>query len=366
MDKEKCGRYIREKREALGLTREDLAEKLNVSAYDVDCWEAGFFPSAEFLLPLSDALQIDVEELLSGEDLAEKTSAAPVSPSSVSEPSFHAPSEVKRSWGSKTVSAVSSDSERSSASEAISAASPDSERPSVSETTSAASPDSECPSASEAISDASPDSECPSAPELSAPPVSPSPPLSEVPSVFSPPVSPSSAPPAEKSYYEELREKMNDTDWENVEVPQSGENGFSRGERRFGKILCICFIVVVLIIQLTRLFGYLNRDRELTLENYREYIEISVYATDGAASGGAFVSNPDEYAVRITAKEDIGEFSVAIEVTFSNILYGEIVRTVNIGGESLSEGNTAEETLSFDTVVMKTVHKVISVEGKLP
>ncbi len=350
MDKEKCGWYIREKREALGLTREDLAKKLNVSAYDVDCWEAGFFPSAEFLLPLSDALQIDVEELLSGEDLAEKTSAAPVSPSSVSEPSFHAPSEVKRSWGSKTVSAVSSDSERSSASE----------------TTSDASPDSERPSASEAISDASPDSECPSAPELSAPPVSPSPPLSEVPSVFSPPVSPSSASPAEKSYYEELREKMNDTDWENVEVPPSGENGFSHGERRFGKILCICFIVVVLIIQLTRLFGYLNRDRELTLENYREYIEISVYATDGAASGGAFVSNPDEYAVRITAKEDIGEFSVAIEVTFSNILYGEIVRTVNIDGESLSEGNTAEETLSFDTVVMKTVHKVISVEGKLP
>ena len=350
MDKEKCGRYIREKREALGLTREDLAEKLNVSAYDVDCWEAGFFPSAEFLLPLSDALQIDVEELLSGEDLAEKTSAAPVSPSSVSEPSFHAPSEVKRSWGSKTVSAVSSDSERSSASETTSDASPDSERPSASETT----------------SDASPDSECPSAPELSAPPVSPSPPLSEVSSVFSPPVSPSSASPAEKSYYEELQEKMDDTDWENVEVPPSGENGFSHGERRFGKILCICFIVVVLIIQLTRLFGYLNRDRELTLENYREYIEISVYATDGAASGGAFVSNPDEYAVRITAKEDIGEFSVAIEVTFSNILYGEIVRKVNIGGESLSEGNIAEETLSFDMVVMKTGLKVISVEGKLP
>ena len=87
---------------------------------------------------------------------------------------------------------------------------------------------------------------------------------------------------------------------------------------------------------------------------------------DGAATGNSTVFNPDEYTVRITAKEDIGEFSVAIEVTFRNILYEDIVRTVNIGGESLSEGNTAEETLSFDTVVMKTVHKVISVEGKLP
>lgn len=36
------------------------------------------FPSAEFLLPLSDALHIDVEELLSGEDLAEKTPPRPL------------------------------------------------------------------------------------------------------------------------------------------------------------------------------------------------------------------------------------------------------------------------------------------------
>ncbi|MFQ7079392.1 MAG: hypothetical protein ACLRSW_16475, partial [Christensenellaceae bacterium] len=102
---------------------------------------------------------------------------------------------------------------------------------------------------------------------------------------------------------------------------------------------------------------------ELTLENYREYIEISVYATGGQ---NGFVTNPDEYAVRITAREDIGEFSVAIEVTFRNILYEDIVRTVNIGGESLSKGNAVEETLSFDTVVMETGYEVISVEGKLP
>ena len=341
MDKEKCGKYIREKREALGLTKEELAEKLNVGAYDVDCWEAGFFPSAEFLLPLSDALHIDVEELLSGEDLAEKNSAAPASPSSVSEPSFHAPFDAKRSSISEAASDALSDSEGPSIFEAASHVSSDSEGSSISETT----------------SDVSPDSECPSASELSASPVSPAS-SPEAPSASSP-----TAAPAPKGYYEELREKMNDTDWENVEVPPSGENGFSGGERLFGKILCICFIAAVLIIQLTRFFGYLNRDRELTLENYREYIEISVYATGGQ---NGFVTNPDEYAVRITAREDIGEFSVAIEVTFRNILYEDIVRTVNIGGESLSKGNAVEETLSFDTVVMETGYEVISVEGKLP
>ena len=269
MDKEKCGKYIREKREALGLTKEELAEKLNVGAYDVDCWEAGFFPSAEFLLPLSDALHIDVEELLSGEDLAEKNSAAPASPSSVSEPSFHAPFDAKRSSISEAASDALSDSEGPSIFEAASHVSSDSEGSSISETT----------------SDVSPDSECPSASELSASPVSPAS-SPEAPSASSP-----TAAPAPKGYYEELREKMNDTDWENVEVPPSGENGFSGGERRFGKILCICFIAAVLIIQLTRFFGYLNRDRELTLENYREYIEISVYATGGQ---NGFVTNPDE------------------------------------------------------------------------
>lgn len=356
MDKEKCGKYIREKREALGLTKEELAEKLNVGAYDVDCWEAGFFPSAEFLLPLSDALHIDVEELLSGEDLAEKNSAAPASPSSVSEPPFHASSEVKR----PLVSDVSSDSERLSVPEAASDVSSDSEGSSISETASHVSSDLERLSVSETDSSSSPDSECPSAPELSAAPVSPAS-SPEAPSTSSP-----TAAPAPKGYYEELREKMNDTDWENVEVPPSGENGFSVGERIFGKILCICFIVVFLIIQGTHFFGYLNRERELTLENYREYIEISVYASDGAATGNSTVFNPDEYTVRITAREDIGEFSVAIEVTFRNILYEDIVRTVNIGGESLSEGNTVEKTLSFDMVVMETGYQVISVEGQLP
>lgn len=146
-----------------------------------------------------------------------KNSAAPAFPSSVSEPSFHAPFDAKRSSISEAASHVSSDSEGSS----------------ISETT----------------SDVSPDSECPSASELSASPVSPAS-SPEAPSASSP-----TAAPAPKGYYEELREKMNDTDWENVEVPPSGENGFSGGERRFGKILCICFIAAVLIIQLTRFSG---------------------------------------------------------------------------------------------------------------
>ena len=51
MDKQKCGEYIRRKREALGLSQAELAEKLGVSTYEISAWEAGFFPEAEYLLP---------------------------------------------------------------------------------------------------------------------------------------------------------------------------------------------------------------------------------------------------------------------------------------------------------------------------
>lgn len=347
MDKEKCGKYIREKREALGLTKEELAEKLNVGAYDVDCWEAGFFPSAEFLLPLSDALHIDVEELLSGEDLAEKNSAAPASPSSVSEPSFHAPSEAKRPSISEAASDALSDSEGPSIFEAASHVSSDSEGSSISETTSDVRP----------IANARRRPNCPPLPYL----------LLLLPKLPRLPLRPPL--PPKRAITKNCGERTI-LDWENIEVPPSGENGFSVGERIFRKdSLYSVLFVVFLIIQGTHFFEYLNRERELTLENYREYIEISVYATGGQ---NGFVTNPDEYAVRITAKEDIGEFSVVVEASFRDIRFivGEstedIVRTVNIGGESLSKGNAVEETLSFDTVVMETGYEVISVEGKLP
>ena len=44
MDEKKSAAYLREKRIALDLTLSELAEKVGVGAYDVSCWEAGFFP----------------------------------------------------------------------------------------------------------------------------------------------------------------------------------------------------------------------------------------------------------------------------------------------------------------------------------
>lgn len=77
MDKKKCGEYIRKKREEKGLSRAELAEKLGVGVYEVDCWEVGDFPAVELLLPLSETLGVEVEELLAGEDGAGKEGAEP-------------------------------------------------------------------------------------------------------------------------------------------------------------------------------------------------------------------------------------------------------------------------------------------------
>ena len=72
MDAKKTGRFISQVRKELGLTQKDLAQKLNVSDKAISRWETGKgFPDTSLLKPLSDALGINVGELLSGERLHE-------------------------------------------------------------------------------------------------------------------------------------------------------------------------------------------------------------------------------------------------------------------------------------------------------
>lgn len=298
MDKEKCGRYIRRKREALGLSKSELAEKLGVSGYDVDCWESGFFPPAELLLPLSDALKINVEELLSGEDLPEKTlSSQPTHSPQTDGISGNVPAQS----GDLPLSSVPTREGKAEASSA--SASPEAKPPKT-----------------------------------------------------------------EKSYYEELHEKMRDVDWENVAVLPSGENGFSDGERRFGKILCVCFLALVLIIQGFRLGGYLTRDRELTLKNYGEYISVSVYPV----GEGPIYSELKEYTVAVSAKTDIEDFRITAEVSFYNVrdmINGEIkyiYRDVSLSKSVFAENASVSQNLSFDFDVREGNITIKSVEGRLP
>ena len=72
MDQAKIGRFIAEKRRALGLTQRELAEALGVSNRTVSKWECGGgLPELANILPLCALLDVTADELLRGEADAE-------------------------------------------------------------------------------------------------------------------------------------------------------------------------------------------------------------------------------------------------------------------------------------------------------
>ena len=59
MDAEKFGSFVQQRRKELGMTQNDLAEKLYVTSKAVSRWERGIgFPDIKLLQPLADALEI--------------------------------------------------------------------------------------------------------------------------------------------------------------------------------------------------------------------------------------------------------------------------------------------------------------------
>lgn len=72
MNQEKIGRFIAQCRKEKNLTQMQLAEKLNVSDKTVSKWETGKgMPDSSIMIELCNELNINVNELLSGEKLNE-------------------------------------------------------------------------------------------------------------------------------------------------------------------------------------------------------------------------------------------------------------------------------------------------------
>ena len=70
MDQIKIGKFIAEMRKEQNLTQQDLAEKLGISNKTVSKWECGNgMPDYAVMESLCDVLQININELLSGERL---------------------------------------------------------------------------------------------------------------------------------------------------------------------------------------------------------------------------------------------------------------------------------------------------------
>lgn len=74
MDQLKSGKFIAELRKSHGMTQLQLAEKLGVSDKTVSRWECGKgMPELSILMPLCEVLEINVNELLSGEFLTQES-----------------------------------------------------------------------------------------------------------------------------------------------------------------------------------------------------------------------------------------------------------------------------------------------------
>ncbi|MDE5908827.1 MAG: helix-turn-helix domain-containing protein [Lachnospiraceae bacterium] len=72
MDQVKIGRFIAKERKQKKYTQRQLAEILGISDKTISKWECGNgFPEVSLLLPLCEELNINVNELLSGERLTE-------------------------------------------------------------------------------------------------------------------------------------------------------------------------------------------------------------------------------------------------------------------------------------------------------
>lgn len=72
MDQSKTGKFIAQTRRAKGLTQRQLADKLAISDKTISKWECGKgLPEVSLMLPLCEVLQITVNDLLSGEKVAE-------------------------------------------------------------------------------------------------------------------------------------------------------------------------------------------------------------------------------------------------------------------------------------------------------
>ena len=72
MDQIKIGKFISAMRKEQGLTQRQLADKLLISDKTVSKWECGKgMPEVSLMLPLCDALGINLNELFSGEKLTD-------------------------------------------------------------------------------------------------------------------------------------------------------------------------------------------------------------------------------------------------------------------------------------------------------
>ena len=287
----KTSDFIREKREALGMSQEELAEKTGVFVSEVRLWESGMLPDSKHLLQLAEALQVGTDEILRGEEEPSE---------SVSE---GLPRQEIVSDGHEPEQALSDRQENLVKEE--------SENP---QTEQEAAQEDEKESADE----------------------------------------------TEK--YSFLSEQEEDED-DFEPIPEDFDeslrrNGFTKKERVWAYVAGTLFILIVLVNLISSGVAYLNRDRTLAMENYKNYIEI-----DSDPVGNV---NVDTVEITVKFKAHVTDFDLTLAVSFSPMLVGNEAYTTEISfsqrdcqkGEVLSRQITYGEYYEYSPFAHIQVNSV--------
>ena len=329
----KRGEFLSDKRIEKGLSLSALAQKLGVSEEEVERWEGGEFPDSRYLLPLSALLGVFVEDILQcGEESAAEEDGA----EKQADPSENLQEEQSAAQNSASEEQAAA---QNSASEEQGAA-----QSSISE---------EQAAAQSSISEVKGAAQNSASEELGAAQSS----VSEVKGAEK--AAQATAPPQE-SYYDRLHKKIGDLEYSaddpGLKETENG-NGYSPAERKFGYTLFAIFIAFMTIFIAAGLIGWVTRPRELSLENYAKYLEIDVYPLQGM--------NPDVYTVCVTAKADISDLSITVQVNFSNVFTEEkFSDTVTLSGD-FAKDDSAERQIDLPSVMHRGSVSVISVSGGL-
>lgn len=289
----KTSEFIRNKRESLGITQAELAEKVGVFESEVRMWERGMLPDSKYLLKLAEALQVETDEILRGEEelaenVAEKT-----------------PEQDVRSVGQDPVQGMQSDLQEvhSDKPETPFGLPSDEAENGIKDTPTYAGENAQSEESAKT--------------------------------------------PLQEPLIEQGAESENSDDEDSIsdydfliEEPLM-RNGFTKQERILGYVAGAVFILIVLLNIISSIVGYVGRDRELTMENYKQYIEL-----DSEPIGNF---NIDTIEITVTFKEHVADFKLSITVTLSAMLgSNDYVTDISFSKKDCEAGAVLSRQITFE------------------
>ena len=316
-----------------GLFVQEVAQKLGLPVEEVLRWEQGVLPDSKYLLPLAQLLGISVEEFLRGQMSQNAQNEIPDTPNEV----LKTQSETSDTQNEMPVvqNAARIPREESTAAQTVAEAGK--------RDAGSAGEDEEGKRASGAAEGSGEGCFRPARGKKNG-------------------SGRADGVPEREGYYQKLNRKLAEKYPPGSIPPDENtiyRNGYTRGERIFGYLVGAVFLLVLCV----QLFVWLGRERDITAENYRDFLDIRVEAAENF--------NADEYLVILTAKRDLLELSLSVEVRFVEIsLVGtspgeEIAERTEFRIGELGARESVSRTVHLDTyMVYERGFEVLSVSGR--